>query len=131
MTTPAWQARAARWVPPTLRQMIGDLQANINDAARREADARAAARVYQPGDERLGMAIEDTKRYVAEQKHWREYLAYYRGLLERHPGLADKPAEEAIKRDRAAKPAPVRMGAVIPLPNPPAENDISDDDIPS
>ena len=126
----AWKQRASRWQPPTLRQVVADLQVNIADAAKRESEAHAAIRIYQPGDERLGMAMEDSRRYHHEQKHWRDYLEYHRGLLQRHPGLADKPAEVAYKRDRAPQPAPVRMGHVVPLPNPPAENDIDDSEVP-
>lgn len=126
-----WRQRSAKWTPATLREVIWGCQHSIDEAARNEAHARQAFNLYQPGDARLGQAMEDAPRFAAEQKHWRQYLDYFRGLLERHPELGDRPAEEAVKADmrRDVKPPNGVNGAqVIPLPNP--ANDIADEEIP-
>jgi hypothetical protein len=122
-----WQDRTRAWIPPTLNETVAAMQENINAAAIDERNARADVQRYNPGDERLKRAQLDVVRYAADQRHWRAQLAYWRGLLDRFPQLADVPAAEAVKADYAR---PVRRVAkVIPMPTHWAEREPGGDDL--
>lgn len=77
--------------PPTLRECVENMPANIIEAARLEAAAIAAFKNLPPGHD----DEEDARYFVrmarAEKAHWREYLTAVRLTLETHPELADQP----------------------------------------
>lgn len=140
------------WAPPSLRTVIQSMQENIAEAARLEGEARRRVASLGDGLMRTGaapaealalkgqrdQAERDAIRYRSEQVHWREYLEYYRGLLRKFPLLADRPAEEAVKRDFAktanvidmepARPHWSEAPRLLPVPNQPQE--VSEDEIP-
>jgi len=93
------------WVPPTLRELVANMNGLVETAAREESKSLAAMQQLQPGDARLGDARYDVTRYRAEQQHWRGQLAYWRDLLTRYPQLADKPAAMAVKADAGRVPS--------------------------
>jgi hypothetical protein len=103
------------------------MQENINAAALEERSAHAAVQRFNPGEERLAKAQLDVVRCGHDQRHWRDQLAYWRGLLDRFPHLADSPAAEAVKADYAR---PVRKVAkVIPMPTHWSEREPGEDDL--
>ena len=124
-----WQ-HARGWTPPTLREVVAGMQANIAQAQREESAAEAAMMRFQPGDERLNEAKSAHLRARCEQPHWREQLRYWRGLLERFPELAERPAEEAVKA-ASGKPVdskPAEAGAPPPHWTEARERQPGDDD---
>lgn len=81
--------------PPTLREIIDGLRANIQEAARREQRALADYQALPPGDRREVALKGWEAQAKTEQAHWREYLAVYRRWLDLHPELADRPLRTA------------------------------------
>lgn len=126
-----WTDRTRTWTPPTLRETTAAMQENINASAVEERNAHAGVERFPPGDERLAKAQRDVLRCPADQRHWRQQLEYYRGLLDRFPHLADKPTWDAIGADYArATPIRRREGAgVTPIRR--AEREPGEDDLSS
>lgn len=104
----SWRDKARSWVPPTLRETVAAMQLNAERAEQARRNAVADTTKFQPGDPRLGQAMEDVGKYAAEEPHWRAYGDYYRGLLQRYHDLADRPALEAVKREKDS-PAPAKV----------------------
>lgn len=114
-----WQDRTRNWTPPTLRETVAGMAELINQAAVEERNAHASVQRFNPGDERLTKAQGDVRRCAADQRHWRQQLEYYRGLLDRFPHLADKPTHDAQRADYR-QPAMRKTGNTILRSVPPA-----------
>lgn len=114
------------WTKPTLTEVVDGYAALVKDAARNEQLARVSVDTLPPGDDRLKQAQLDLMRYPHEQRHWREYLNFYRALLLRYPEHAHKPSEHALAVSRGAKPSPPAV--VVPLHSVPREPGADDRD---
>lgn len=88
----------------TDRQMLDACHANIQEAAKREAELRRQMDRLPPGDPRLNGDEETSplriqiRTAVSDQKHWREYAAHYRRKVEArrpHPAVPERePGED-------------------------------------
>lgn len=110
--------------PMSLAELAQVCVQNATDAARGEAEARAAYSRLTPGDPAVGEAACDIVRYRADQWHWRSYAAYYRARAAKEGGstLVPLPRGMAAIAERV-KPAPADPAPDPRLPREPGGDD--------
>lgn len=107
---------AATWVgkvvedKATLQSLLESCLQNVIDAAHEERDYRALYARLPAGDPRivgtkdeLPMGVK-IRIAVADQKHWRECVAYYRARVEREGGDTMIRIKFTTSQDRRAPP---------------------------
>lgn len=129
----SWRGAPGKAPPLTNRAAVEMAHLNVQEAARREADLRALYRELPQGDPlllgnehesplalRIAMAAGD-------QRHWREYGAYYRARGERDGWDVVVPVIGTGQREAP----PRRLKAVPQEPDRrlPRERDLGDDDV--